>query len=368
LGERWRTVFLPLPGELQERRQWILEDGTTLLIEPIRSEDGHSLGFVWTEVEARAFAPDWPSLAQTALVGMALAVAVLVPLGWMVGKRMTRPVERLVAVIERIGQDDPGVLDARLPSTRDPELGRIVDAVRQLMAELERRRLAEERALSAERLAAVGRMTAAIAHEINNPLAGLLTAVHTLRGHGADEAVRSRTLDVIERGLQQVRVTVAALLPQARIEDRPLEPGDLEDVVQLVQVAISGRLRVRIDHQVEVESALRVPSAPLRQVMLNLMLNAIKAAGDNGVVEAVLSADEHWVRFCVRNTGAVLTRAAFEQTLSAESRSDPRGFGLWVCQQLANHLRGRFVLDDGDASRTCLRFEVPNREGETQSP
>ena len=41
---------------------------------------------------------------------------------------------------------------------------------------------------------------------------------------------------------------------------------------------------------------------------------------------------------------------------------DPRGFGLWVCQELASHLRGRFELDTSESSQTCLLFEVPNRE------
>lgn len=367
LGELWRDQPLLSALEVEQRLELGLPDGSVVLIDPIRSEDGQTLGFVFTEVEAAAFAPDWASLARTALIGIVLAVTVLGPLGWWVGKRMTRPVGRLVDVIERIGRDDPGVLRHHVPKTTDPELSRIGDAVSQLMGELERRKVAEERALSAERLAAVGKMTAAVAHEINNPLAGLLTATQTLRLHGGTETIRLRTIDLIDRGLQQIRTTVAALLPQARIEDRALEPGDLEDVVALVK-GTADKLHAEIRVQVDVESALRVPSAPLRQVMLNLLLNALKAAGESGVVAARLQADESRVRFCVNNSGPVLSEERFRQTLAAESGKDPRGFGLWVCQELANHLRGRFELDASETTQTCLLFEVPNREAnESQS-
>ncbi|OPF64818.1 HAMP domain-containing sensor histidine kinase [Hydrogenophaga sp. H7] len=361
LGEAWREQPLLSAMEVDQRNQLALSDGSVVLIDPIRSEDGQTLGFVFTEVEAAAFAPDWASLARTALVGIVLAVTVLVPIGWWVGKRMARPVGRLVAVIERIGRDDPGVLRGDVPKTTDPELSRIGDAVEQLMGELERRKAAEERALSAERLAAVGKMTAAVAHEINNPLAGMLTATQTLRLHGGTETIRLRTIDLLDRGLQQIRTTVAALLPQARIEDRPLEPGDLEDIVTLVK-GTADKQKADIRFQVEVESALRVPSAPLRQVMLNLLLNALKAAGDNGTVSARLQADETRVRFCISNSGPVLSAERFKRTLAAESGKDPRGFGLWVCQELASHLRGRFELDTLETQHTCLLFEVPNRE------
>lgn len=361
LGETWHGQPLLATQEITGRQQLDQSDGSVILLEPIRSEDGQTLGHVFMEVEAPVFAPDWLALSKTALIGIALAVMFLVPVGWWVGNRMTRPVARLVKVIERIGHETPASLRNEVPRTADPELGRIGDAVLQLMGELEQREKAEARALSAERLAAVGRMTAAVAHEINNPLMGLLTATQTLRLHGESEGIRQRTVDLLDRGLQQIRTTVAALLPQARIEDRPLDPGDLDDVVTLVHAAAAAQSAL-ITARIEVESALRVPSAPLRQVMLNLLLNAIKAAGQHGQIEALLKADGEKVQFCVFNTGPPLTPEQFKETLAAESGRDPRGFGLWVCRELASHYRGGFELDQSTRSGTRLVFWLPNQE------
>lgn len=361
LGGTWHGQPLPSAEKIVAERRIDQSDNAVILLAPIRSEDGQTLGHVFLEVEAPVFAPDWLALTKTALIGIALAVVFLVPAGWWVGKRMTRPVARLAKVIERIGHEASFSLRHDIPQSNDPELGLIGDAVLQLMGELEQRGKAEARALTSERLAAVGRLTAAVAHEINNPLAGLLTATQTLRLHGASESIRERTLSMLERGLQQIRTTVAALLPQARIEDRPLEPGDLDDVVTLIQTTAT-RQTVQLSTQLDVESALRVPSAPVRQVMLNMLLNALKAAGENGSIEAQLKADAEKVQFSVANSGPALSYERFHETLASQSDGDPRGFGLWVCQELASHYGGGFELDRAASSGTRLIFWLPNRE------
>ncbi len=352
---------LPVPSEIVKRLLVEKKSGEILLVQPIQSEDGQTLGFAYIEIDAAVFASDWAALAQPALIGAGLAVALLGPAGWWMGSRMTRPVADLAKVIERIGRETPAALRADVPRTDDPELGRIGDAVVQLISELELKRQAEERALSAERLAAVGRMTAAVAHEINNPLGGLLTATQTLRLHGATDSTRQRTVDLLERGLQQIRSTVAALLPQARIEDRPLEPNDLEDVLTLAH-ATAARLGVEVLAHAEIESAIRVPSAVMRQVMLNLLLNAIKAAGDHGKVQALLKADADTVQFSVTNSGKTLDVSRFEQTMAAEDSNDPRGFGLWICREIAIKFAGGFQPDSTHQGGTKMIFWMPNKD------
>ncbi len=355
---------MPLRADTTVRKLLDHADGALTLIDPIRSEDGQLQGYVYVEIDAPVFAPDWAALSQPALIGAALAVGFLVPAGWWVGRRMTRPVERVANLIGRIGHDDPALLLAEVPRSADPELGRISSAVDQLIGELQVRRQAEQRAMSAERMAAVGRLTAAVAHEINNPLGGLLTATQTLRLHGDDDAIRLRSVDLIERGLQQIRTTVAALLPQARVEDRPLEVNDLADIVALV-LPVAQRHAVDLRSHADIAAVLHVPSAAMRQVMLNLLLNAVHAAGERGQVDAHLSADAQAVRFAVSNSGARLSPEALEASIAAESGNDPRGFGLWVCREVATQYGGAFTLGASNgaaAASTRLEFWIPNRE------
>lgn len=355
---------LPQARELQGAQIVDANDGSLAVIQPIRSEDDKIIGYVLTEVDAGAFVPDWLALARPALIGAALAVLVLVPLGWMIGHRMARPVAEIANSIAQIGRLDLNKLRQTLPQVGDPELSRIAGAVGRLLDELSTREANEQRAFAAERLAAIGRITAAVAHEINNPLAGLLTATQTLRLHGATPDTRARTTELIERGLNQIRVITAALLPQARAEDRCLRPHDLEDVITLAQATAHQR-GVSVTSELQLHSDLRVPSSLFRQVMLNLLLNAIKAAGEDGQVFASLHASRHTVRFTVTNTGHVLSSEELQQQLTAEEGHNPQGFGLWICQELAVRYGGGLAALDTCAVRppfrTCLNFWLPNR-------
>jgi two-component system, NtrC family, sensor kinase len=359
LGHKLHGIELP-KAELLKNRVLLTEPTTGVsVIEPVLSDDGQVLGFVYIEVDKAVFLPNWLRIAQPALLGLGITVLFLIPLGWWVGRRMARPVADIAKVISQIGKVTPATLRKQVPHSADPELAGIGNAVLQLLNETETREKAEARALSSERLAAVGRITAVVAHEINNPLAGLLTATQTLRLHGSSETIRPRTVELIERGLQQIRSTVNALLPQARFDDRALMLDDLFDIGTLVQPTAM-RYKVNVHVRQQLESAPRVPSAPLRQVMLNLLLNAVKAAGENGEVFAILKADANIVQFEVINSGPVLNAALLASTIAAESGNEPHGFGLWVCQEIAVQFHGNFGLDVTSLDRTRIIFKIPN--------
>lgn len=360
LGKSVNGQFLPSAKTINQPVQLVGADGGMTLIETIQSEDGQVLGYVYVEVDAAAFAPNWAALAEPALGGALLAIALLGPLGWWLGRRMARPVAEVADCIARIGRVDLQTLQSQIPTASDPELDRISGAVRRLLAEMAVAQQAEQRALAAERLAAVGRIAAAVAHEINNPLAGLLTATQTLRLHGGEEQTRLRTVSLLDRGLQQIQVTAAALLPHAKVDERALEAGDLADVIELSQSAAQ-RQQVVVTAELNISAPLLAPSSALRQVMLNLLLNAVKAAGHGGQVVALLTGDAQTVRVTLCNSGVPLLQGEFDQRLADEGGSDPRGFGLWICREMAVRYGGGFGLGKTVNFATTLDFWIPNR-------
>lgn len=363
LGVLINGRLLPTVSDASRPRILTTPDGGMTLIEPIRSADNQIIGFVFAEVDAAAFAPDWATLSTPSLIGAALAILVLVPLGWWLGRRMARPIAQTADCIAQIGHTDAEQLQLLLPQVKDPELMHIAGAVRQLLKETSARQANAQRALSAERLAAVGRITAAVAHEINNPLAGLIMATRTLRLHGDQPEARNRSLDLIERGLQQVRTITMALLPQARVEDRCMTPGDFDDMLTLARASAAQQM-VTITSATHEQADLYVPSTVFRQVMLNLLLNAIRAAGQSGQVHARLSIETHKVSFVLANTGQHFSNERLQKRLMTNDGNDPHGFGLWICHEFAVRFGGGFsaeqAADIPPPFTTCLNFWLPN--------
>jgi len=351
----WDAQAIGTPTQLD------LPGGGMIGIAPIRSTDDQTMGFVLVDFDAEALTPDWLLLIRPVVWGAGLAIVLLVPIGWWLGRRMTEPVRALARRIHDLQQPEKTV-PAPVPCSEDPELGRIARALQALQTAWSERHQAVQRALYSERLAAIGRIAGAVAHEINNPLAGLFTAVQTLRLHGSDARARAYALDIVEHGLQQIRTTVAALLPQARGEERPLRHSDFDEVLTLANAVYThGSVHLSVD--IECPQELLVPASPVRQAMLNMLLNAMKAAGPGGMVGVAIHADTERVCICVSNNGPRLDRAVFLKTTRQENLrgGDPLGFGLWVCAQIAARYEGGFELDPDDSQQTRLTFWLPNR-------
>jgi hypothetical protein len=147
-----------------------------------------------------------------------------------------------------------------------------------------------------------------MAHEINNPLGGLINAVDTLKAHGQTPGVRDASIRLVERGLAGIRDVVEAALATYRPERsrRPLAPDDLEDVKLLLQPELR-RKRQRLDWDISWMAGrkLRMEGGPIRQAVLNLLLNASAATPEGGLIWLkAAGTDSGWLEIDVSATAA----------------------------------------------------------------
>jgi signal transduction histidine kinase len=206
-------------------------------------------------------------------------------------------------------------------------------------------------------LASIGRLAAGIAHEINNPLGGMLNAINTCRKHGSVDPVTARTIRLLERGLLQIKETVAALLVEARVESHALTREDLEDVHTLVaHEAAKKQLAVRWYNWVE--GVVPLPSTLVRQVLINLLLNAIQASAEGGLVSCDLRVAEGTLRLRVSNDGRHLGPEQLERLFEPFASEEGIGLGLWVVYQIVQQLRGWIRVSNGPPV-TCFELSLP---------
>ena len=333
---------------------------------PVSSNDGSVVGYVLLSYEAhRLYARAALTLLEVAAITVP-ALLILLPLGWIWGDRIVKPLTNLAAVMQRVGHEPPVELAAQVDPQGADETGQLAKQFRSMLHQLGDKDQLERQVLVAERLAAVGRLSAGIAHEINNPLGGMLNAVDTLSRHGNLDSFAQKTLGLLQRGLTQIRSTVGALLLEARLDSPAMQPADWDDLRTLIAPQLAAK-QARLEWVCAIEGAIALPAHMVRQLVLNLLLNAAKAVEAGGRVTLRASATRSNVTVEISNSGQHIPADALEhlfEPYSAEGEPAPGkgyGLGLWVSYQIVTQLGGT-ISASSEPRDTVFEVVLPHAE------
>jgi signal transduction histidine kinase len=152
----------------------------------------------------------------------------------------------------------------------------------------------------------------------------------------------------------QIKETVAALLVEAKIESHPLTRDDLEDVYTLVAPEMEKkRLAMHWDNRIE--DCVPLPSTRLRQVLINLLLNAAQAAIPGGYVSCSVRVEAGGLIADIANDGKPLSPAQLEHLFEPFISDTGTGLGLWLVYQIIQQLGGDIRVSNGPP---LTRFEA----------
>lgn len=352
-------------------------------LNPIQADDGSILGMVAILYDSEIFTERSLRAIREVIWLSFPGMLILIPLAWFLGGRLAQPLSQLSESISRIGQDSVASIRSRLPPPGKDEIGVLSQSAHTLLHELEKKSELERQVMTSNRLAAVGRVAAGIAHEIKNPVGGMLNAVDTALRHGRPDAFMQRTLGLIERGLDQILATVSALLVEARRDSPELTFQDIDDLKVLIQPAADlGGVKCHWEVDFSRFDTVRLPAHDVRQVLLNLLLNAIEAAQGKPLVEQQVGEAQHRIMevlvfvevtvseltLRVANSGPPIPdeqRATlFEPFIFSEDKRSQAsyGLGLWVCYRIVNRLGGVIDVDRLDGlTQFSVTIPIPVR-------
>jgi two-component system NtrC family sensor kinase len=318
-------------------------------------------------------------LAAAVVFGSGLAVAFI----WIV---IYRPVKELIDGTHRVAGGD---LDYRLPVRSEDELGdlalsfnkmtaevagvqaEIEERVRRKTAELER---VHKTLLSSEKMASIGKLAATVAHEINNPLFGILTYARLcLRGLGKHEFAErdeiAEQLQIIERESKRCGELVKNLLTFSRQAPSHREPDDLNVIVHRAALLVNHKLAMQ---NIEMAENL-APGLPpvecdgnqIQQVILVLMVNAGEAMPKGGKLEVTTGFDAEtetcFVR--VKDTGggipAEVLPHIFDPFFTTKEDQNRTGLGLAVAASIIEQHAGEITVDSAPGAGTEFKVALP---------
>src|ERR1017187_5416237 len=249
------------------------------------------------------------------------------------------------------------------------------DRVVQKTTELRR---AHDHMLQVEKMASIGKMAAVVAHEVNNPLSGILTYAKLLRKWvGSGQAAREKReeamqcLDLIAAESRRCGVLVKNLLILSRTAPMNVQSTDLRAVIDRCLLLVRHQLELGgIELQLKLAQDLpRVACDPaqIEQVVLALIMNAIDAMprGGNLWLETRLSNDETEIEIQVRDDGAgiapdILPRI-FEPFLTTKESGRGVGLGLAISRGIVERHNGRIEVESELGRGTTFTVTLPNQ-------
>lgn len=241
--------------------------------------------------------------------------------------------------------------------------------------ELERRRV-EQQLFESEKLAAVGRLAASIAHEVNNPLEAINNALYLMQSGSKDEQTH-RFLEIARKETERVSHIVRQMLGFAR-RSGEVDWVDVNQVLEETLVLLEKKLkrsRIKVVQKFDENlPRIRARADQMRQVFLNLIINAQQAIENEGQIEVSTSRYEQSLQPSIliqlSDSGAGieeedLTRI-FEPFFSTGKKGT--GLGLWVTQDIVRQHGGRIDVSSekgkGTVFTVILQVNSPILEGE----
>jgi signal transduction histidine kinase len=223
--------------------------------------------------------------------------------------------------------------------------------------------VAQTELVARERLATVGKLAAGVAHEVGNPLSGVLGYLSLARDKTHEPNVREY-LDLIEQEVQRISAIVRGLLDLGRPVKGTPAPVVLarlaETCVRLVQADPDLRT-VQIEAEIDSGLVVRAESGPLSQVLLNLLINAAQAMDGKGIIRVAGRAEEGSVELVVEDEGPGLSADVqahlFEPFFSTKGKGT--GLGLAVSRHLVASLGGTLTATNREAGGARFSLKLP---------
>lgn len=252
-----------------------------------------------------------------------------------------------------------GILVSRINAARR----RLEETADHLQRTLDEKTAVENELVRSARLAAVGRLSAGLAHEIRNPLASIKGSAEVLADDYPPDHPKSRLLSILLEEAGRLNTVLTRFLAFARSE-----PGELKafDLVAEVQ-AVADLMAHQPDTPQVVLSegpatALVLGNAEqIRQVILNLVLNAASANRGDDPVEIKVAADRERWRCLVCDHGPGFTAEALENfgTPFFSTRAGGTGLGLATSLRIVEDQDGTLAVDQGHVDGACVVLTLP---------
>jgi two-component system, NtrC family, sensor kinase len=379
-------------------RAFVVNDWYVSAYEPVMDGSGRRVGMLYVGYLEQPFRfVKYGMLAAIGIIFLAvMTLAALFSLRW--ARSIFAPVEQMNRTMQQVeagrsdarvgtvdAQDEIGTLAAQLDHLLDvidektrslqswaDELDhKVADRTRELAASNASLRQAQQQLVKSEKLAAIGQLTASIAHEINNPIAVIQGNLDLMRETLGGQALPvAAELKLLDEQVERMRLIVTQLLQYARPTEyagyvESLATDRVMDECLVLVGHLLGKTHIEVVKDYRATRRAGFNRQELQQVLLNLIINAIQAMPQGG---KLVLRNRDWIQAgaaCgvvleVQDSGPGLTPKVRERLFRPffTTKNDGNGLGLWITQGLVERYGGSLEADNAPEGGASFRVRL----------
>ena len=361
-----------LEGERWVGRAYVVNNWYITAYEPIRNSRNSIIGILYVGVLEQKYLDIQSETILTFLGIAVIGTLVTMIAAYFIARRISIPINQLVSASNEVAQ---GNLDASVELTTNDELQYLAESFNAMAEALKKRDeqikdFATKKIMEAERLALIGQLSANVAHELNNPLQGIVTFSHLLlEDQECNDPARTDALKKIVGQADRCREIIRGLLDFSR-QRKPDKTFCnlntlLENCVSLLEKqALFHNIKIVKNLQVDLPSTVIDPSQ-VERVFINLIVNAAEAMDGNGqlTLTTFFNAKEETIEIDIKDTGCGISEEdmekIFDPFFTTKEVGHGTGLGLAISYGIVKSHKGSLSVRSMEGKGTTFTIELP---------
>ncbi|MFN2119678.1 MAG: cache domain-containing protein [Anaerolineales bacterium] len=360
-----------LRGEPWIGRAFVVNNWYITAYEPIQDFNSQRIGILYVGILEQKYTDIRHEAEMVFLFITILGALLTMVFAYSISRNISTPVKKLMAASQQVADGNFGV---RVQIESGDELGTLADSFNRMAGTLQQREeelqdFAKTKIMESERLALIGQLAAGVAHEINNPLQGIVTYSHLLlESMPSDEACRPNLEKIVTQAGRCTEI-VRGLLDFSRQRKSNKTLYDVNKVLRqcmslLENQAIFQNIQVRRSLAQDVPLTVLDPSQ-LERVFMNIIINAAEAMDGRGVLRLSTKQDAaaHEIEITIADTGPGITqenlKRIFSPFFTTKDAGHGVGLGLAISYGIVKDHNGNITVESPPGGGATFIIRLP---------